>query len=330
MRQDGRVSFYADPGYAVPVSMGEPDRQRRRVLVAVGVAIVVSLFGLGVGLLWRVLAPHVQIIKVEQGFLYADSQPEQAVAADGWFAFLGLAAGVLVAIGAWIAARRHRGLWVLVGLVVGSLVGAWLGWRLGVWLEMRHFEALVTTAPVGAQIEAPLSLRITDLDRMHLWPPRATGVVAAQALAAAATYTTLAGFAADPQLRPDAPVLAEAGPIDPLSGDFIRPLPGQAAWPPLAQPAWPGSPAGSAAQASPELPAGSAAQASPELPADSAAQASPEWPADSAPQASPEWPADSAPQASPELAWPHRAGGNPETSSGPGGPSGPPGLPARP
>lgn len=183
------------------LTVGGAGRRRPGLPMAVAVALATAVLGVGAALLWRLVAPHIVVIKAEQGFLYAEPQPEQAVAADGWFAFLGVAAGLLAAILAWVGLRRHRGVVVLVALVVGSLLGAWLGWWLSIRLEMAHFEALAASVPLGGELEAPLSLRITDLDRNQTWPPRFTGVVVAQALAAAAVYTVLAGFAADPELR---------------------------------------------------------------------------------------------------------------------------------
>ncbi len=166
-------------------------------------ALVVAAAGLGVGVLWVQVAPRIGIIKVvAQGFIYADAEPEEAIAADGVFGLLGAGAGILVALLAWVLLRRYRGVAMLIGLVVGSLVGAWLAWWLGVRLGMAQFEAVRDTAPIGARLEAPLALRLTDLDRDAYWPPKLTGVVAAQALVAVATYTILAGFSIHPGLRP--------------------------------------------------------------------------------------------------------------------------------
>ena len=165
-------------------------------------ALVVAVAGLGLGVLWLQLAPRLGIIKVAGGFLYADSEPEQAVAADGVFGFIGVGAGVMVALLAWVLLRRYRGVSVLIGLVVGSLVCAWLAWWLGARLGMAQFEAVRDTAPIGTRVEAPLALRLTDLDRNAYWPPQVTGVVAVQALVAAMTYTILAGFSIHPGLRP--------------------------------------------------------------------------------------------------------------------------------
>jgi hypothetical protein len=213
VRQYGRVNAAQWQSWesAGPVLTSETVGQRRPALVPAAVAgLAAAVLGVGAGLLWRVVAPHVAIVKVEQGFLYADAQPEQAVAADGWFALLGLVAGVLVALVAWFVLRRRRGVAVLVGLVLGSLVGAWLGWWLGVQLETAHFEALAAATPIGSQLDAPLSVQVTNLNPDQLSPfgserpwIKVTGVIVAQALGAAFVYTTLAAFATDPRLRVD-------------------------------------------------------------------------------------------------------------------------------
>jgi len=173
----------------------------RELLAGAGVTVAVAALGLGMAQLWRAVAPRTEVVRVEQGYVYASAAPEQPVAGDGWFAILGFGAGVVLAVLAWTLLRRYRGVVVLVGLVLGSLAGAWLAWWLGVRLEVAHFEAIRDTLTVGQHAHAPLSLRVTDLTRADYWPPKVTGVVAVQALAAALTYTAIAGFAVDPDLR---------------------------------------------------------------------------------------------------------------------------------
>ena len=219
---------------AGPVLAGRPPDRRRRLAGPIVVAVLVAVaLGVATGQVWRLVAPRVPIVKLEQGYAYAEGQPEQVVAADGWFGLVGLIAGVLAAVMAWRVLRHRRGVVVLTALVLGSLVGGWLGWWLGVGLETASFEARAAAAPVGATLDAPLSLRATGVDRNHPWPvelsgwqvtPKATGVMVAQALAAAFTYTVLAAFATDPELRPDPPELSDEGfdepgqPIDPWAG----------------------------------------------------------------------------------------------------------------
>ena len=192
---------FPDPAAPWSQPVRRPHRHSRSVWAALLVAVAVSALGLGVGWIWATLAPRVAVLKTDTGFVYADPEPEQAVAGDGWFAILGLAVGLVLAVLVWLLLRRHRGVAVLVGLTLGSIVGAGVTWWVGHKIGFAQFEAVRDSAAVGARVDAPLGLRITDLDTDQLWPPAPTGVAAVQALVAAFAYTTLAGFSPYPDLR---------------------------------------------------------------------------------------------------------------------------------
>jgi hypothetical protein len=200
------------PGHLEPP---EDPRRKGTLIASVVVGLVVAVAGLGIGALWVLVAPRVGVVKVAQGFVYADSEPEQAIGADAWFAFLGLGAGVVLTVLAWLVLRRYRGVAMMIGLVAGSLVAGWLAWWLGIRLGRTEFDALRGTVALGTRLDAPLVLRLTDLDRSALWPPIPSGVIAAQALASAITYTVLAGFSIHPGLRP--PTKREAVSSDPAA-----------------------------------------------------------------------------------------------------------------
>jgi hypothetical protein len=178
-----------------------PASLRREAIVPVAVALSIGVLGAGVGWLWAVLAPRVTWVKVEGGYIFADEEPEQAAAADGWFLLLGAGLGVLLAIAVWVALRRYRGVVMLVGLTLGSLLGATVAWWVGHRIGLTQFNRASASAAVGTRIEAPLGLRITNLDPHRWWLPQVTGVAAAQALTAAFTYTCLAGFSVYDDLR---------------------------------------------------------------------------------------------------------------------------------
>ncbi len=197
-----------------PAAAAEARMPRRAVFssffAAILVAVIIAATGVFVGWIWAAVAPRVAVIRTDSGFIYADPEPEQAIAADGWFAIIGLVVGVVFAILAWVLLRRHRGVAVLIGLAIGSLVGAslasWVGYRIG----FSQFQAVRDSVPVGTRVDGPLGLRMTHLDRNAWWPARATGVAAVQALAAAFVYTTLAGFSSYASLRgPDRRAYAE-------------------------------------------------------------------------------------------------------------------------
>jgi len=166
-------------------------------MVGLVVLVIVTALGAGVGWLWEAIAPRLPVIKSAQGFLYASDEPEQPVGSDGYFVFIGLGVGILIAILAWVLLRRYRGATVLVALTVGSLAGATLAAWVGHKIGMAQFKPVSAAAPIGARLEVPLTLNMTSLDvnKLGRWP-RVNGVVAAQALAAAFAYTALAGFSA--------------------------------------------------------------------------------------------------------------------------------------
>jgi hypothetical protein len=192
-------------GSAYPFAGRYSARHQRGVLgtvvAAVIAAIVVGASGFPLGWLWAQLAPRVAIIKVEAGFIYADAEPEEAVAADGWFVILGAGAGVVFAVLAWTLLRRQRGIAVMVGLALGSLLAATVAWWLGRRIGLSEFEAAQAAAKVGDHLQAPLRLRTTALDPDPWWLPEPTGVAAVQALVAVFIYTCFAGFSSYANLR---------------------------------------------------------------------------------------------------------------------------------
>ena len=171
--------------------------------VAGVVAVVVAALGAPIGWLWAAIAPEVEMVKTQIGPYPIEPAPEGYVADDGWFVLLGASAGVLFGVLAWYLLRRHRGPLILVALVAGSIGGsvlaAWLGNRVG----LADFRQLAAQAPLGARLFRPAQLRISDVGLWHGFLPRVRGVVLVQAFAAAAAYTTLAGFHAAPSLRDD-------------------------------------------------------------------------------------------------------------------------------
>lgn len=183
--------------------------------VAAGALVIIAALGAVVGWIWAEVAPRIRAIRTEGGFAYADPSPEQAVAADGWFAILGLSAGLVAGLLAWMLLRRHRGVGVLVAVTAGSLAAAYLAWWVGYTIGEAEFER-VRDAAIGSQVDGPLGLGMTDLDQDVWWRPYVTGVAAAQALMAALVYTMLAAFSSRPDLRP--------GPVRPAEPDW-HPLP---------------------------------------------------------------------------------------------------------
>ncbi|RZS82894.1 hypothetical protein EV189_3291 [Motilibacter rhizosphaerae] len=101
------------------------------------VAAASAVLGLGAGLVWDRLAPHVSA---------ADAAAGGAVPAyfgrDAWFAGTTLVAGILCALVAFVVLGTRSGssLAVLLGLVVGGAAAAGLAWEVGRWLSPEQFR----------------------------------------------------------------------------------------------------------------------------------------------------------------------------------------------
>ena len=181
----------------------------RAAAAATAVALGTAALGLPYALIWALVAPDIPLVKVDGVDLLpeigpdvvpAQPEPEQFVAADGWFALLGAVFGVAAAVVVWRFARRVRGPVALVALTVGAvgagMLAAWLGQRIG----LADYRQALAAAPSGARLSHPPHLSVDGL-------PRPVGVPLVAGLAAAVTYTLLASWSRHPSLRPggDAP-----------------------------------------------------------------------------------------------------------------------------
>lgn len=213
---DGRTSPYPDrasAGGPVPPasltwyeapSVAAAPRQRLRPQLgwAAAGAFGVMILGVPLGLLWATLAPDTPVLQTESGAVYGESQPEQPIAADGWFSLLGLGFGVLVAVGLWFLLRRSRGPIGLAAAVLGSLGAALVAWQVGQQVGLATFEHLLATAAEGQTFGQPAQLRAGGVRWVGLLPVP-YGNVLLPAFGAAVGYTLLAGWSRWPSLRPD-------------------------------------------------------------------------------------------------------------------------------
>lgn len=193
------------PSEGFPTTAAVPPKPLRRREIAVAALAFLAVAALGplVGLVWAWVSPRAPAIRLEgDAYQHVSDAPEQAVAADGWFSVLGLGLGILIAILAYAGLRRYRGVPMLLAITAGSLVSAYLAWRVGEAIGADELIRARAAAP-GERIELPLHLGATGLDPADPWWPRITGAAAFQALAAAVIYTTLSAFSPRPDLDPD-------------------------------------------------------------------------------------------------------------------------------
>ncbi|MEH1099305.1 DUF2567 domain-containing protein [Micromonospora sp. CPCC 205561] len=198
---DGTGLVYAAGYPAVPA---EPDLPRgRAVRLALLVVLAASVLGVPLGLLWAVLAPDTPVLKVADGAVYAEPQPEQPIAADGWFSLLGLGFGVLVALASWFLLRRVRGPVGLLAAVLGGFGAALVAWQAGRRVGLAGYERLLETAATGRAFGKPADLRAGGIDWWLGVLPVPHGNLLLAAFGAAVTYTLLAGWSRWPSLRPE-------------------------------------------------------------------------------------------------------------------------------
>ncbi|WP_347405360.1 DUF2567 domain-containing protein [Micromonospora sp. WMMD980] len=174
----------------------------RAVATTLGVTALLTVLGAPLGLLWAWLAPGTPVRQTPDGAVYAVPQPEQPIAADGWFSLLALGFGVLSAIALWVLLRRRRGPAGLLAVALGGLGAAVVAWQVGRRIGLATFQRLVDTAPPGTDFTKPADLRAGGVDWFGPLPlPHGNLLLAA--FGAAVTYTLLAGWSRWPSLRPE-------------------------------------------------------------------------------------------------------------------------------
>ncbi|MET8358154.1 DUF2567 domain-containing protein [Micromonospora sp. NPDC005171] len=181
----------------------EPRRPLRAVATVLGAVLALAALGVPLGLLWAALAPDTPVLKTAEGAIYAEPQPEQPIAADGWFSLLGLAFGLIVALALWFVLRRRRGPVGLLAAVLGTLVAAPVAWQVGRRIGLATFDRLLATAPAGQAFSKPADLRAGGVDWLLGVLPVPHGNLLLPAFGAAVMYTLLAGWSRWPGLRPE-------------------------------------------------------------------------------------------------------------------------------
>ncbi|MFF0153205.1 DUF2567 domain-containing protein [Micromonospora sp. NPDC005203] len=188
---------------SLQLSFDEPRRPLRATVTVLGTVLALAVLGVPFGLLWAVLAPDTPVVKTVEGAIYADPQPEQPIAADGWFSLLGLGFGLLVALALWFVLRRRRGPVGLLAAVLGALVAAPVAWQVGRRVGLATFDRLLATAPAGQAFTKPADLRAGGVDWLLGVLPVPHGNLLLPAFGAAIMYTLLAGWSRWPGLRPE-------------------------------------------------------------------------------------------------------------------------------
>jgi hypothetical protein len=212
--------------------VAEPPPRRpigRELLVAGLTVVALAVAGGLLGLLWHHLSPTVPVINVGQGRIVVnDPSPEEYIASDGWFSILCLAFGVVAAIVTWLTLRRHRGPLLLGGVILGTLAGPLVAWRVGRLIGLGAYRDWRGSSAAGATYAAPPDLS-------------AYGPLLVAAFGAAIVLTLMAGWANDPDLEQPG---SRPGYGNDLGNEPLPP-------PPVVSSGWPAEPDPTAAPAPP-------------------------------------------------------------------------------
>ncbi|MER5867304.1 hypothetical protein [Kitasatospora sp. NPDC002040] len=179
----GQYPAQPDPYLPPPMPVHErrplaPELRIGALLTLAGVAV-----GAVVGALWLWLAPRVMLVAGSDAIRYVDPEGEQRAGADGTFALLGLGAGALCALAAFLLTRRRGGgIAVAGGLALGGLAGSLLAWKLGTWLGPGA-DVIGNAKKAGQGVEFSAAIELGAHGALLVWPM--TAMVLLLALSAA-------------------------------------------------------------------------------------------------------------------------------------------------
>jgi hypothetical protein len=147
-----------------------------RIRVGVLATLAITVLGVPIGLLWVAIAPRTAYqVSGGKGVL-ADPETQTLIAADGWFAVLTVAAGLLCGLAAYLLAGRVGELGPLVGIAAGGVAAAIVAWRLGHFIDLSAYQHALRTGGDGALVHAPLGLHALGV--ALAWPLTAVVVFA--------------------------------------------------------------------------------------------------------------------------------------------------------
>ncbi|QKW05967.1 hypothetical protein HUT18_05715 [Streptomyces sp. NA04227] len=130
--------------------------------------VVLLVAGLLFGLLWWRLAPQIPLVADETTVYLKDSEGEQAIGVDGTFTLIGIGLGVVSGLLVFLL-RRRGGVPLVVALMLGSLLGAVIAWRFGMWLgPTDDVVGHAREVGKGVTFDAPLELKAKGA--LLAWP----------------------------------------------------------------------------------------------------------------------------------------------------------------
>ncbi|MFE3630574.1 hypothetical protein [Streptomyces goshikiensis] len=121
-------------------------------------ALLVGVAGVLLGVLWVWLAPRVQYVSNGEAVFLRNTEGEGRIGSDGTFLLLSAGLGALSAVAVFLW-RRRGGVPLVIGLGVGSVFAALVGWRVGLWLgPTSDLVVAAGKAGKGVPFDAPMQL----------------------------------------------------------------------------------------------------------------------------------------------------------------------------
>jgi len=218
--------------HALPGSNPGASERRAEVRQGAVIAAVLTVVGVGLGLLWLWLAPRVPLVSDDTAVFLKNSEGEEAIGADGTFVLLALAFGLVSAAGVFLF-RRRGGIPLVVGLALGGLLGSLLAWGIGTWFgPSSDVVARAKEAGKGVTFDAPLELHAVGA-AILAWP-----------IAAMIVHLGLTALFGPRDPEPEWEVPYGAPWAEPgTAGTSGPPAPGAAEWPGAGDGPPPGGPA---------------------------------------------------------------------------------------
>jgi len=166
----GPVPAWPAGPYGSPTPAG-PSALRRHALgdlAAAGLTtLALVLLAAPVGLLWALLAPHVDVRLAADGPGIVDPETKDFISADGHFLLIGLVVGAVCGAAAYLLGRRH-GPGVVIALALGGLLAAWVAARTGMTVGRSSFRSALNAGGGSGILQANVRLRAHAA--LFAWP----------------------------------------------------------------------------------------------------------------------------------------------------------------
>jgi predicted histidine transporter YuiF (NhaC family) len=165
------------PGPAFPAEPERAERTyalRQELTVAIWVVATLALIGVLAAVFWAWATPTMTYQINDSGQLAVlTTEPEQPVAADGWFAIIAVVVGLLAGFRVWWHTRGHEP-GVVGGLIVGGLLGSMTMLAVGGLLRPSDLEDAAsagagTRLHAGLAVHAPGVLLLESVAALLLW-----------------------------------------------------------------------------------------------------------------------------------------------------------------